>query len=205
MKYNKLATQEQIATTVSALKAKGINTINTKNKVETLETIKQLIPQGVSVMNGASVTLEQIGFVDYLKSGKHRWNNLHEAIVLEKDQIKQAVLRKQSVLSDYYLGSVHALVQNGDFIIASNTGSQLPHVVFTSANLIFVLSTKKIVPTLDAAMKRLEEYVVPLENEHMMKKYGVPTAVNKIVIFKNENHMMGRKVTIILIEEDLGF
>lgn len=205
MKYNKLATQEQITTTVTALKAKGINTIFAKSKAEALEAIKQLIPQGVSVMNGASVTLEQIGFVDYLKSGKHGWNNLHEAIVLEKDSAKQAVLRKQSVLSDYYLGSVHALVQNGEFIIASNTGSQLPHIVFTSSNLIFVISTKKIVPTLETAMKRLEEYVVPLENEHMMKKYGVPTAVNKIVIFKNENSMMGRKVTIILVEEDLGF
>jgi hypothetical protein len=205
MEYNTLAPDNQTNTTVIALKEKGFNVVVVNNKSDALSEIKKLIPKGVSVMNGASITLEQIGFVDYLKSGEHGWNNLHEAIVKETDPAKQALLRKQSVLSDYYLGSVHALTQTGEFIIASNTGSQLPHIVFTSTNIVFVISTKKIVPNLENALKRLEEYVVPLENEHMMKKYGVPTAVNKIVIFKNENKRMGRKINVILVKEDLGF
>ena len=156
-------------------------------------------------MNGASVTLEQIGFVDYLKSGTHGWNNLHKTIVEEKDPVKQMFLRKQSVLSDYYLGSVHALISNGEFIIASNTGSQLPHIVFTTSNLIFVVSTKKIVPTFTEALKRLEKYVIPLENQRMQERYHMNTALNKIVVFKNENSAMSRKVHLILVEEDLGF
>jgi hypothetical protein len=156
-------------------------------------------------MNGSSITLEQIGFIDYLKSGKHGWNNLHEKILAEKDLTKQAVLRKQSVFSDYYLGSVHALIENGEFIIASNTGSQLPHIVFTSPNLIFIVSTKKIVSTYDMAIDRLEKFVVPLENNRMMKISGINTALNKIVWFKNENSILGRKVWMILVKEDLGF
>jgi hypothetical protein len=205
MNYNTLATKESVDKTVKALTSKNIDTIVLKNKAEALDVIEKLIPRGASVMDGASRTLEQIGFIDYLKSGKHGWNNLHEAIVAEKDPAKQAVLRKQAVTSDYYLGSVHALVQNGEFIIASNTGSQLPHIVFTSPNLIFVVSTKKIVPTFAEAMKRLEQYVVPLEDQNMRQKYGVGTSLNKIVIFKNENPMMGRKIHMILVQEDLGF
>ena len=205
MDYTKLASKDIIGKTVKVLKSKNIETIVVKNKIQALEKIKELIPRGASVMNGSSVSLEQIGFVEYLKSGKHGWKNLHEAILAEKDPGKQAILRKQSVLSDYYLGSVHALIENGEFIIASNTGSQLPHIVFTSQNLIFVVSTKKIVPNLMEAMKRLEEHVVPLENRHMMDKHGIKTALNKIVIFKNENPMLGRKVHIIFVEEDLGF
>ncbi len=205
MNYATLATKEAINTTATALKSKNIEVFVVKNKAAALETIKKLIPQGASVMNGSSVTLEQIGFVEYLKSGQHGWNNLHANIVAEKDKAKQGLLRKQAALSDYYLGSVHALVENGEFIIASNTGSQLPHIVFTSPNLIFVVSAKKIVPTLAEAMKRLEEYVIPLEDKHMMEKFGSGTALNKIVIFKNENPMMGRKVRMILVEEELGF
>lgn len=204
MQFNTLATAQQIHNTVRALHAKGIKTIEVSSKGEALEAIKKLIPANASVMNGSSVTLEQIGFVDYLKAGTHGWNNLHAAIVAEKDPAKQAVLRKQSVLSDYYLGSVHALAENGEFIIASNTGSQLPHIVFTSSHLIFVVSTKKIVPTLAIGMQRLEEYVIPLENKHMMQKFGSPTSLNKIVIFKNENPRMGRTVYMILVPEDLG-
>jgi hypothetical protein len=205
MNYDQLATKEIVDKTVKALNSKNIETILAKNGTEALSKIKELIPKNASVMNGASVTLEQIGFVDYLKSGKHGWDNLHEKILLEKDKAKQSVLRKQSVLSDYYLGSVHALTEKGEFIIGSNTGSQLPHIVFTSPNLIFVVSTKKIVPNFQEGIKRLEEYVIPLEDKHMQQKYGVHTSLNKIVTFKNENPMLGRKICMILVKEDLGF
>jgi hypothetical protein len=205
MDYNQLATPEVVTKTIKSLNSNNIETILVKNGALALSKIKELIPTGASVMNGASVTLEQIGFVDYLKSGQHGWNNLHEKILGEKDKTKQAILRKESVLSDYYLGSVHALMENGEFIVASNTGSQLPHIVFTSPNLIFVVSTKKIVPNFSEAMKRLEKYVVPLEDKHMKEKYGVGTSLNKVVIFKNENPMLGRKVYVILVEENLGF
>ena len=156
-------------------------------------------------MNGASETLEQIGFVEYLKSGVHGWKNLHKDILEEKDEAKQAILRKQSVLSDYYLGSVHALAETGEFVIVSNSGSQLPHIVFTSPNLIFVVSVKKIVPSLADAVQRVREHVLPLEDVRALKAYGVHTGLNKMLIVENENPMMGRKVRMILVEEDLGF
>ncbi len=205
MKYTELATKESTQKTVEALAKRNVEAIVVENGAEALEKIKELIPKGASVMNGASVTLEQLGLVDYLKSGQHGWNNLHEGIVAEKDPAKQAQLRKLAVLSDYYLGSVHALAETGEFIIASNTGSQLSHVVFTSQNLIFVASTKKIVPTLLDAMDRLRVHVMPLEEVHMQEKYGFSTAANKILTFAGENGMMGRKIRIILVNEDLGF
>ncbi|MDA1168819.1 MAG: lactate utilization protein [bacterium] len=205
MQYSTLATKESISKTVAGLKKHNVEAIVVANKDEALAKIKELIPSEASVMNGSSVTLEQIGFVDYLKSGTHPWNNLHANILAEKEPAKQSLLRKQAVLSDYYLGSVHALTETGEFIIASNSGSQLPHIVFTSPNLIFVVSTKKIVPTLTDALKRLEEHVVPLEDVHMQELYGVNTAVSKIVIFNREKPGSGRTVNIILVEEDLGF
>ncbi len=167
----------------AALSGNGVEAIVVESGIQALEKIKELIPAGATVMNGASITLEQIGFVEYLKSGNHGWKNLHAAIVAEQDPTKQAALRKQTTLSDYYLGSVHALSETGEFVIGSNSGSQLPHIVFSSPNLIFVVGIQKIVPTLSEAMKRLEEYVVPLENKHMQEKYGVNTMLAKIVIF----------------------
>lgn len=205
MNYDTLATPEITAKTAEALRTNGMEAHRVESGADALAKIKELIPPGASVMNGSSRTLEQIGFVGYLKSGGHGWNNLHEAVIAEKDKTKQTTLRKQGVLSDWYLGSVHALAQTGEFIIASNTGSQLPHIVFTSPNLIFVVSTKKIVPTLADAMARLEEYVVPLEDKNIMEKYGIHTMLSKIVIFKRENPMMGRKITMILVNENLGF
>lgn len=205
MNFETLASKEVIDLIIKALAERNIEAVVVDSAAEALAKIKELIPSGVSVMNGASVTLEQIGFVEYLKSGEHGWNNLHAGIAAEQDKAKQMELRRQAVSADYYLGSVHALSQTGEFVIASNTGSQLPHIVFTSPNLIFVVGAQKIVPTLALAMERLESYVVPKEDEHMKQKYGVGTSLNKIVIFKNENPKMGRKVRMILVREVLGF
>ncbi|EKD87306.1 MAG: hypothetical protein ACD_36C00152G0003 [uncultured bacterium] len=191
--------------TISALESKGYTVIVVKNGKEALEYIKKIIPQGASVMNGSSVTLEQIGYETYLGSGNHGWVDLHAKVNAESDREKRRKLRRESVLSDYYVGSVHALIQTGEFVMASNSGSQLPHIVFTSHNLLFVVSTKKIVPTLDEGMKRVREYVFPLEDTHMKEKYGVGTGLNKILIFRGEMPASGRKITFLLVEENLGF
>ena len=205
MDYTKLASKESVERTANALQTRNFQSVAFGSGKDALEYITGAIPAGASVMNGASVTLEQIGFVDYLKSGKHSWNNLHAAILAEQDKDKQAALRKQSVGSDYYLGSVHALTEGGELIIASNTGSQLPHLVFTSPNLILVVSTKKIVPMLADGFERLEKHVIPLEDVHMKEKYGVGTQHNKTVVLRSENPNMKRTVTVVLVNEDLGF
>ena len=207
MNYKTLANTETIKKVTLALFERGVEAIVVDRKEEALEKIKSLIPAGASVMNGSSRTLEEIGYVKYLKSGAHAhgWNNLHEAILAEKDKEKQAILRKQSVLSDYYLGSVHALAETGEMVIASNSGSQLPHIVFTSPNIIFVAGGQKIVPTLTNALKRVNEYVLPLEDKNIMDKYNIHTMASKVLIFQHENKMMGRKVRIILVNEKLGY
>ncbi len=205
MNYTTIASHEDITKTVEALKANGIEAHIVQTESEALSKIIELIPQGASVMNGSSRTLEQIGFVEYLKGGTHGWNNLHAGIVAETDEAKQAVLRKQAILSDYYLGSVHGLAQTGEFLVASNTGSQLPHIVYSSQNLIFVTGAQKIVPTLTDALNRLDDHVIPLENARMQGLYHMDTQLSKVVLFKKENPFMGRKVQMIIVNKSLGF
>ncbi len=204
-KFTELASQESIEKVAAALKNHGINPIIVGSEKEAHEKVLELIPRGVSVMNGSSRTLEQIGFIEHLKSGDHGWDNQHETILTEKDPAKQAQVRKQALLADYYLGSVHAVTEEGEFIVASNSGSQLPHLVYSSSNVILIVGTQKIVANLEEGMKRLNEYVVPLEDENMKQKYGMGTQLNKILIFKGENPMFGRKITMILVKEKLGF
>ncbi len=205
MNYEILASVETTNKTIDALSQRGIKAVIVNNRAEALEKVKALIPEGSSVMNGSSRTLEEIGFVDYLKSGNHGWKNLHEEILGEKDPVKQTLLRKQAVLSDYYLGSVHAMAETGEFIIASNSGSQLPNIVFTSPNLIFVVGVQKIVSNLDAALARVREYVLPLEDKRMKDVGMGGSAISKLLIFEREQAFMNRKVYTILVNEKLGF
>src|SRR4051812_5952078 len=107
MNFKTLASSQTIEKTIQALKEHHFEPIQVTSKEEALLKIRELIPAGVSVMNGASETLREIGYLDILKSKNHPWNNLHDAILSEKDAAKQAQLRKQSVISDFYLGSAH--------------------------------------------------------------------------------------------------
>jgi L-lactate utilization protein LutC len=205
MSYTELASEEVMMNTSKALTEHNFETIFVETKEEALAKIKELIPKGASVMNGSSTTLQEIGFIDYLKEGEHDWNNLHDAVLREQDKDKQALLRKQSVISDYYLGSAHAVTETGEIVVASNSGSQLPHIAFTSPNVILVAGTQKIVRDMNAAFARIENYVVSLEDERMKKAYGFGTAHSKTLILHKENSAMGRKVSVIFVNEQLGF
>lgn len=207
MEYDQLASGISIERAVKGLRERRFEPVVVENGSEALKLIKTLIPKGASVMNGSSVTLEQIGFIEYLKHGEHGWHNTHAAILAEKDPQKRAALRKSAVTSDYYLGSVHALTEGGEMVIGSNTGSQQPHLAFTSANLILVVSTQKIVSSLEEALKRMHEHVIPLEDVHMKQLYGPEsgTMLNKTLILHGESPMTKRNAKVILVKEKLGF
>ena len=205
MNYTTLAPTDTVTKTVNALKERNFNAFRVQTKTEAIEKIRELIPAGASVMNGSSETLREIGLIDVLKSKDHPWNNLHDAVLAEPDPEKKAKLRNESVLSEYYLGSVHALTEKGEIVIASNTGSQMPHIVYTSPNLVFVVGTHKIVPDLESALVRIEEHVIPLEDERMKKVYGFGTTYAKTLILRRENPNFGRTITVIFVDEVLGY
>jgi L-lactate utilization protein LutC len=191
--------------TRASLTSNNFEAIEVATKAEALEKVRSLIPEGVSIMNGTSETLRQIGFIDYLKEGAHPWKNLHDVILAENDPEKQGRLRRESVVSDYYVGSVHAVTENGELVIASNTGSQLSHLVYTSPNIILVVGKNKIVPSLKEAFERIDAHVIPLEDKRMHEVYGFGTTHAKTLILHRENPAMGRKIRVVIVDEDLGF
>lgn len=204
MNYEQIPSDEIISKVVEGLKARNITPIVVETKEQALEEIKKIIPAGGSVMNGSSTTLNEIGFVEYLKSGTHGWDNVHENILKETDPARQARLRKESVLADYFLGSVHAITEAGQLIIASASGSQIPSYAFTSDNVIWVAGVNKIVADREAGFKRVEDYVYPLENKRM-QGVGYPgSTIGRVLVFEREI-VPNRHLTMILVKEKLGF
>jgi hypothetical protein len=64
-----------------------------------------------------------LAVVELLKSGNHKWKNLKQKVLAEKNPSKNAELRRKSVLFEYFLGSVHTIAQTGELVIASASGS----------------------------------------------------------------------------------
>jgi hypothetical protein len=114
-------------------------------------------------------------------------------------------MQKIGASPEFALGSVHAVTEDGHLLIASNTGSQLPAYAYGSAKVIWVVGTQKIVPNLETGIKRIYDYVLPLESEHINKLYNLTMGsfVSKLLII-NREPIPGR-LTIILVKQPLGF
>lgn len=204
LKFDELATTETVAKTLPALRERGILAEFIESRDQALAKIVALIPAGASVMTGASRTLEEIGFIDLLVSGQHPWNNLKNEMLAESDPVRQMDLRRASVVCDFFLGSVHAITEGGEAVIASASGSQLPAYAFTARNVIWVAGSQKIVPDLELAFDRIKEYVFPLEDARMKSTGAAGSGINKILIFSREWSPY-RKIFLELVGEKLGF
>ena len=66
-----------------------------------------------------------------------------------------------------------------------------------------MIGAQKIVPDVEAGMRRIYEYCFPLEDERARRAYGVPSGVNNILII-NRVVAPGR-VSAIVVKERLGF
>jgi L-lactate utilization protein LutC len=207
MNFNTLPTPDRLQKTIEAVRTRGITVTLVETKESALTQLQALIPAGATVMTGASITLQQIGFEALLMGKKHPWRNFKDEVLAEKDPVKQAALRKQGTLADYFLGSVHAIAETGEIIIASATGSQLPAYAFSSSNVIWVAGTQKITPTVETAFRRVREYVLPLEDQHMKQLYGneAGSFIGKLLIFEREAPYLHRNVNLLLVNEVLGF
>ncbi len=203
-KWTTLASETSIQKVLDATKARGITSLVVANKEEAMSKLQEIIPVGSEVMTGSSTTLEEIGFNKLLASGAP-FKSVGAMIRAENDEPKRNAMRKQSVLTDYFLGSVHAIVETGEILAASRSGSQLGPYAFTSAHVIWVVSTQKIVPTLTEALERIRTYVYPLEDQRMKRAMGPQAAsmIGKILIVENEA-FKGR-LTLMLVKERLGF
>lgn len=201
-KWNMLPSEAVLSATVKNLESKGFRIFVAESKAEALEKIKELIPPSSEVMNGSSTTLIEIGFLDFLNIGESSWKSIPEQIKAENDSAKRAELRRKSVTAEYFLSSVNAIAETGELVACDASGSRVGAFPFAAKNLILVIGVNKIVPTLSDALKRVEEFAYPLENERAKRAYGMNSALGEEVIMHRD--FPGR-TTILLVKERLGF
>lgn len=200
--WNTLADTATIKKTVNALQDHGIDVIVVENKEQAKAKALSLIPQNAEVMTMTSETLETTGVAKALNESGN-YDSVKQKLMRMDRKTQGSEMQKLGAAPDYAIGSVHAVTQDGKVMIASNSGSQLPGYVYGSPHVIWVVGSQKIVQDFDEGMKRIYEYVLPLESERAHKAYGVAGSfVSKLLILNRETP--GR-ITMILVKQPLGF
>jgi YkgG family uncharacterized protein len=200
--FAKLADDEQIERTAKALEANGIHAVVAEDGQEAKRIFFDLVPEGAEVFLGASVTLETLGIKDEIdKSG--RYDSIRPKMFAMDRATQGREIRKLGGAPDYVAGSVHAVTEAGQVLIASNTGSQLGAYASGAGKIVWVVGAQKLVKDLDEGFKRIYEYDLPLETEHMRQLYNAGTGVNKVLIVNRE--IRPNRITMIIVKEELGY
>lgn len=202
MVWNNIASEEELERTSKSLESRGIEVIIANSREDAKRKVMSLIPKGAEVMAVSSVTLDETGISSEIENGDYV--SVKKAVMSLNDDAQRAEARRKSSHSEYVVGSVHAVTQDGQVLVASGSGSQLPFYTYSSKHVIWVVGTQKIVRNLDDAMKRLYEYILPLESERIRKVYPSMSgsSVNKVLIFEKERP--GR-IKLVFVKERLGF
>ncbi len=202
--WNVIPSDKIINKTIETLKKRGFTVDLVDNEAQALDKIKELIPDlNVEVMTGSSTTLYQIGFMDFYLSDKSKWTRLGPVIFNEKDPEKQQTLRRKSNAADYFIASVNAITEDGLLVACDRSGSRVGAYPFAAKAVILVVGAQKITANLEQAMRRVREYVFPLEDARARKAYGTGTNFGKWVIIENESQK--NRIFIVLVKEILGF
>jgi hypothetical protein len=184
-----------------ALRARGIGADVVADGEAARVKVHELIPDGAHVYNATSRTLDTIGLSrDILEqerydAARHVLDQLDPST--QMDQYRRGAASPQVVV-----GSVHAVTEDGQLLVASASGSQLAAYAFGAAQVIWVVGAQKVVPDLDTAFQRVRRYSYPLEDVRARAVYGFPSAINKQLLISGETP--GR-AHVVLVGEVLGF
>jgi hypothetical protein len=196
------AEDARVRRTAAALEANGITVLRAEDSAAAKRLVLELIPAGSQVHQGASQSLQDSGIAEEIESSG-RYEPLRPRI-FGMDRATQAdEIRRLTASPDVMLGSVHAVTETGSLVAASVSGSQLGPYASGAGTVILVVGTQKIVPDLEDAVRRIDEYVFPLENARAQAAYGVHSSVNKVLIINRE--WIPDRITVVLCDEALGF
>jgi len=68
--------------------------------------------------------------------------------------------------------------------------------------LILVVGSQKVVPDLEAALRRIRDVVFPWENTQVRARLGVDTALEKVLVIYGE--WRAGRTTVVLVREPVG-
>lgn len=197
------ADDSTVEATVAALRDKGYDVHVAKTPADAKRIVLDLLPEGAEVGQGASQTLEDLGITHEIEeSGRFDAVRRTTRSMDRSTPEGLRAMRKLGVGPDWYVNSAHALTVDGTIVVASNTGSQLAPLAFGAGEVIFVIGSQKIVPDLDAAMRRLDEHALPLEHARMRGLYDIDSEVKKLLVIYKE--FRPTRFRVVIVKQPVG-
>ncbi len=203
---------ENIEATVEALNTNNIECVVAADKQEALEKALALIPEGSTVGLGGSVTVEQIGLLEKLRTGNY---TLYDQYAPDIDFEENMKRRKQGLTAEYFVAGTNAITSDGRLVNVDGLGNRVGAQAFGPNKVILVAGVNKIVKDVHEAFERIEKIAGPINAKRVnaaspCADTGVcidcdsPARICNIYTIIRRMMIPGR-ITLILVRESLGF
>ncbi len=153
--------------TAIALKKRFFEAYYVPTKEEALNKAIELIPHTDTIAWGGSMSILESGLLDHVL--KNNYSVINRDIA-ESAEEKNEILKK-AMLCDTYLMGTNALTEDGQLVNIDCIGNRTAALMFGPKSVIIIASTKKIMPTLEDAIKRARTVAAPI-NMHRVAGRG---------------------------------
>jgi len=195
------ASEAKLEALAEKLRERNFEVVIVQDGEQAKAEVLKRIPEGARVHSGKSKTLEDAGlFKEVMENERYdfvRRNTMKLDLRTQRDEI-----RKLGAAPDVMVNSAHAVTEAGQIVITSASGSQIGPIASGAGKLILVIGSQKIVPNLETAFRRIQEYVFPYEDARLREQMGVGTKITRTLIL--ESDFMPGRTTIILVRDPIG-
>lgn len=151
-------TDMRVEKTIKALERNNMKGYYVKSRCELTELISSLISEDKCITSGGSMTLAELGVIDFLNE---RFKGIfHDRKACPDDKAIQEYFR-MSFSADTFLASSNAVTENGELFNVDGTGNRVSAMIFGPRQVILVCGTNKIVDNLHEASQRVRKISAP--------------------------------------------
>lgn len=199
---------------VEALKKREFNALYVENQAQAKEVILREVSPSATVGVGGSVTIRGMGILTDLKArGNKVIDHWVTASLFSQENFE---LRRAQQTCDVFLSSSNAITLKGQLVNIDGGGNRVNAMGFGPKKAIVVAGANKIVPDLDSALRRIKEFVVPMNAKRINSnppciKAGecidcrVPERVCRITTIIEWKPPFFSDYLIVIVGENLGY
>ena len=199
----------RIQKTMENLKKNNMEPYYVDSCAQVVDLVKKLCPEGRKVSYGGSMTLEECGVLNLLRSGKYEF--LDRAA---KGADPDAVMH-QAFSCDTYFMSTNAITMDGELVNIDGNGNRLACLMQGPSHVCLVVGRNKVSTTLEDAIHRVRNIAAPANVKRLHKQtpcgaggrcgdcFSPDCICSHTVITRRSGHP-GR-IQVFLVNEDLGY
>ena len=209
----KWANERKIADLIKVLEDREFGAVMAKDKEDAKRIVMDMIPEGSTIAVGGSVTLNETGILDEIRSDKYkfidRYNTPNFEAMLEK--------YREGYHADVFVSSTNAVTMEGQLVNIDCTGNRTSQIVFGPKKVIIVAGANKIVKNVEEGIRRAKS-IAPMNARRITHKTPCAADDNikctdchcqarvcNVTSIVDGCHYFPQRITLVLVPEKLAF